>query len=224
MIDWPAHLKAWQRRKSYDLPAGLPLPVDVRSLIPSLSVLLPFALLVMVVAPLVPVGGAARGFFGRMSAVELGQRGHVWPILAVVVTLVIAANGGRAGSNLVMDAHFDPKRMPVEAVNYLEKNDVQGPVLGPDYWGGYLIYRLYPKTRVVVDDRHDLYGEEFFKSYLKMVHGERGWEEFLETHQTSCVLMPRDAALASLLAETKGWKSVYADDVAILFVRDPVSR
>jgi hypothetical protein len=181
-------------------------------------------LLVMVVAPLVPVGGAARGFFGRMSAVELGQRGHVWPILAVVVTLVIAANGGRAGSNLVMDAHFDPKRMPVEAVNYLEKNDVQGPVLGPDYWGGYLIYRLYPKTRVVVDDRHDLYGEEFFKSYLKMVHGERGWEEFLETHQTSCVLMPRDAALASLLAETKGWKSVYADDVAILFVRDPVSR
>jgi hypothetical protein len=158
-----------------------------------------------------------------MSAVEVGLRGHLWPILAIVVTLVIAANGGRAGSNLVMDAHFDPKRMPVEAVNYLERYQVKGPVLSPDYWGGYLIYRRYPKTRVVVDDRHDLYGEEFFKSYLRMVHGERGWEEFLRTHETSCVLLPRDAALANLLVETRGWKSVYADDVAIVFMRDPGS-
>jgi hypothetical protein len=159
-----------------------------------------------------------------MSGVEVVLRGHVWPMVAIVVTLVIAANGGHAGSKLVMDAHFDPRRMPVDAVSYLEKHDVQGSVLGPDYWGGYLIYRLYTKTRVVVDDRHDLYGEEFFKSYLKMMHGERGWEEFLETHETSCVLLPRDAALANLLVESKGWKSVYADDVAIAFVRGPVRQ
>jgi hypothetical protein len=98
---------------------------------------------------------------------------------------------------------------------------VQGPVLSTDYWGGYLIYRLYPKSLVVVDDRHDLYGEEFFKSYLKMVHVERGWDEFLETHKASCVLLPRDAALANILLATKGWKQIYADEVAIAFVRDP---
>ena len=72
--------------------------------------------------------------------------------------LAIAANGGRVGSRVGMDAHFDPQRMPVDAVNYLEKNEVVGPVFSPDFWGGYLIYRLYPKLRVVVDDRHDLYG------------------------------------------------------------------
>jgi hypothetical protein len=148
----------------------------------------------------------------------------VWPILAIVVTLVIAANGGRVGSSLVMDAHFDSRRMPVEAVDYLEKYDVQGPVLSPDYWGGYLIYRLYPQWRVVVDDRHDLYGEEFFKSYLRMVRLERGWEEFLRTHPASCVLLPRDAALANILVTTQGWKQIFADDVAIAFVRDPGSR
>jgi len=178
-------------------------------------------LLAMVVGPLVPALGLDRGFFQRMSAVEVGQRGHVWTILAIVVTFSIAANGGRAGSSLLMDAHFGPKRLPVEAVNYLEKFEVKGPILGPDYWGGYLIYRLYPKTRVVVDDRHDLYGEQFFKSYLKMVHGERGWEEFIETHETSCVLLPRDGAPANLLAATGGWKQVYSDDVAIIFVRGP---
>ncbi len=180
-------------------------------------------LLVMVVGPLLPVVRLAQGFFQRMSAVEVGLRGHVWPMVAIIGTLTIAANGGRAGSSLLMDAHFDPKRMPVEAVNYLEQYEVKGPVLSPDYWGGYLIYRLYPKTRVVVDDRHDLYGEQFFKSYLKMTRVERGWEQFLETHETSCVLLPRDAALANILAGTKGWKPIYTDDVAIAFVRDPVS-
>ena len=71
------------------------------------------------------------------------------------------------------------KRFPVAAVDYLEKHDVQGPLVSPDYWGGYLIYRLYPRVRMVVDDRHDFYGETFLKSYLKMVHVEPGWQDFL---------------------------------------------
>jgi hypothetical protein len=180
-------------------------------------------LLVMVVGPLVSVTGFARGFSQRMAAVEVGLRGHLWPILAIVVTLLIAANAGRVGSSGWMDAHFDPKRMPVEAVNYLEKHQVNGPVLSPDYWGGYLIYRLYPKSLVVVDDRHDLYGEEFFKSYLKMVHVEPEWEEFLRAHGAWCVVLPRDAALADRLRVSNGWKQIYADQVAIAFVRDAVN-
>ena len=177
-------------------------------------------LLVMVVGPLLPSMGIGRGFSQRMSAVEGGLGGHAWPIVGIIVTLAIAANGGRVGSGVVMDAHFSPTRMPVEAVNYLEKNNVPGPVLSPDYWGGYLIYRLYPGTLVVVDDRHDLYGEQFFKSYLKMMHGERGWEDFLEAHEASCVLLPRDAALANTLAGSKEWRSIYGDDSAIAFVRE----
>jgi hypothetical protein len=182
-------------------------------------------LLAMVVGPLVPAAGFSREFIQRMAEVEVRQRGHVWPILALVATLSIAANGGRVGSSALMDAHFDPERMPTQAVNYLEQHEVSGPVLSPDYWGGYLIYRLYPKSRVVVvDDRHDLYGEEFFKSYSKMMHVERGWEDFLRTHPTSCVLLPRDGALANILLATKGWKQIYADDVAIAFLRDPANR
>jgi hypothetical protein len=176
-------------------------------------------LLVMVMGPLLSLRAPARGFFGRMAGVESSLRGHAWPMLALVVTLWIAAQGGRVGSSLPMNAHFDPQRMPVEAVNYLEKNDVKGPVLGPDYWGGYLIYRLYPETRVVVDDRHDLYGEEFFKSYLKMVHVQPGWEDFLREHASSCLLLPKDSALTDRLRVSGDWKSVYADEIAVAFVR-----
>jgi len=176
-------------------------------------------LLAMVVGPLVPSTGLAGRFSQNMARIQSGLRGHLWPVFAIAITLWVAANGGRGGSNQIMDAHFDPKRMPVDAVIYLEKHEVPGPVLSPDYWGGYLIYQLYPKQRVVVDDRHDFYGDEFFKSYLKMVHVELGWQEFLLEHEVSCLLLPRNAPLTNILLETREWKPIYRDDVAIAFVR-----
>ena len=174
-------------------------------------------LLVMVIAPLLPPAIFGTGFFRRMAGIEMGLRWHLWPILAVLVTFLISVNGGRIGSDQVADARFDPKRMPVLAVDYLEKQKIPGPILSTDSWGGYLIYRLYPEAQVVVDDRHDLYGEEFLRSYLKMIRVERGWQEFLDGHENSCVVLPRDSALANVLIASGQWDAVYADDVAAVF-------
>lgn len=178
-------------------------------------------LLVMAIGPLLNVPRRLRPFSERMTAVEREQRGHVWPIVAILFTLLIAANGGRIGAAQWMDACFSPQRMPVQAVNYIVDNHLNGPILSPDYWGGYLIYRLYPSVRAVVDDRHDFYGEQFFRSYLGMIHVEPGWQEFLGAHETSSVLLPRNGPLADALSRTPGWKTTYNDDVAIVFVRDP---
>jgi len=116
-----------------------------------------------------------------------------------------------------MNARFDPQRMPTDAVNYIVNHDVKGPVLSPDYWGGYLIYRLHPKEKVVLDDRHDLYGADFFKSYLRLIHAEPGWEDFLREHQASCIVVPKQSALATVLTESAAWKPIYADSVALVF-------
>ena len=161
-------------------------------------------------------------FLRRMQAIDGTLRGHLWPAAAVLLICWIAAHGGRLGATPFMDAHFDGKRFPVRAVNYLEEHKVQGPVLAPDYWGGYLIYRLYPTyptVRVVVDDRHDFYGEEFLKSYLKMVHVEPGWDQFLRANNPYCVLVPANSALGNIMAEGSDWKIVDADGVARMFVR-----
>ncbi len=127
-----------------------------------------------------------------------------------------------------MNVHFDAKRFPVAAVNYLEHRNSQsietqratepGPVFVPDFWGGYLIYRLYPQIKVAVDDRHDLYGDEFLKSYLKMMHVEPGWDEFLAQHSVRYVIVPKNSAVASILAEAPSWQPIYNDQVAVIFV------
>jgi hypothetical protein len=162
---------------------------------------------------------AARvtAFSTRMANVESSLRGHVWPIMAIVLTCAIAAHGGRLGSHLLMNAHFGAKRFPVKAVDYLAADPDKTPVLAPDYWGGYLIYRLHPQILVAVDDRHDFYGEEFLKSYLKLMRAHPGWDGFLDEHQIRRVLVPKGSPLDNLLREKGDWKIPYQDDGAVLF-------
>jgi len=192
-------------------------------------------LLALAIAAVIPPLGLSR-FTEKMRAVDSKLHGHLWPIVAIAATLVIAWNNGRVGSRQIMDAHFDPTRMPVAAVDFLQKLEAPAiefsnpraavipqcdpylPVLGPDYWGGYLIYRLYPYHRVVIDDRHDFYGEVFLRSYLKMMHVEPGWDEFLN-RPSSCLVLPRKAALSEILSKSPVWKALYSDEVAIVFSR-----
>jgi hypothetical protein len=175
-------------------------------------------LLILLVGPLLPPVDFF-GFVQRTSSVDVRLRGHLWAVVACVVLLLIAANRGRLGSTQVMDAHFDPNRMPVEAVNDLVAKGLKGPVLAPDSWGGYLIYRLSPQEQIVIDDRHDLYGEKTLKSYLKMIRVEPGWEEFLNQRDVSTAVLPSKSALSVVLGHTPGWKMVYSDDVATTFIR-----
>jgi hypothetical protein len=158
-------------------------------------------------------------FSDRMRAMELSLRGHAWPVLAGLVVGWIAFHGGRWGPYTLMDAHFDAARFPVAAASFIERAGARDAVLCPDYWGGYLIYRLHPALMVVADDRHDLYGEEFFKSYLKMINLAPDWGEFLREHHVTRVLMPKRSPLANILVESTGWNVLYQDDVALLFER-----
>jgi hypothetical protein len=188
-------------------------------------------LLGLIAGPLADDLGFAQDFFQRMAQVEFAMRGHLWAVMVVVITGGMAIYGGAENSPLLpqkarqkwgtrqelMDAHFDPKRMPVGAVDYLGERGAQGAVFCPDDWGGYLIYRLYPSIRVVVDDRHDLYGSEFLKSYLRFIHAEPGWEEFLREHPAEWLVVPHDSALANALTENAEWRSVYADETAVVF-------
>jgi len=168
------------------------------------------------------LGDRVRAFTERMGALQSSLQGHLWAITAAVFLGVIAVRGGSVGANRLMNAHFDAKRFPVAAVDFLDQKPARerAPVTVPDYWGGYLIYRLYPRTLVAVDDRHDLYGEEFFESYLKMVRVEPGWDGLLQRYQARCVLVRKGSALANILELSPPWKRVYADDVGEIFERN----
>jgi hypothetical protein len=176
--------------------------------------------------------GAARisSFSKRMGAQEMELRGHLWPVVSVAFAFAICLQGGWLGSRQLIHAQFDPQKMPVAAVTFLEKES-QGsapnpdPVFSTDAWGGYLIYRInpgrmYPGRKVVVDDRHDLYGSDRIRQYLILAQAEPGWQGVLEKWQIRTALLPTGSTLANLLRELpQDWRVAYEDKVAVVLER-----
>jgi hypothetical protein len=176
--------------------------------------------------------GTARisKFSERMGAQEMQLQGHLWPVVSVTLAFAICLQGGWLGSRQLIHAQFDPQKVPVAAVSFLQgefvgKQPSTEPVFSTDAWGGYLIYRmnggrLYPERKVVVDDRHDLYGSGRIRQYLILTQAEPGWDGVLKEWQVRTALLPADSTLANLLRERPGeWRVVYEDKLAVVFER-----
>ena len=165
-----------------------------------------------------------KTFSARMGEQELQLQGHLWPVLTVIVALMLCLHGGRVGSWQLVNAEFDPEHVPVAATNYLDRQPDRGPVFAVDQWGGYLIYRLYPRRLVVIDDRHDLFGPDRFREYVTLVQVEPGWREVLDKWKIHTMVLPAGSALANLLLELpRDWQVVHEDKVAVVFEKSGAS-
>ncbi len=160
---------------------------------------------------------AFNAFSARIGRSESGLRGHLWPVVAVLAGLLLVAHQGRMGPSQIMHAQFDAQRFPVAALNEIQRRGIHDPLFSEDYWGGYLIYRLYPQNRVYVDDRHDFYGDTFLKRYLRIIRVEPGWEAALKEVNPNYILLTRESTLSNVLKEVPQWKVVYEDETATLF-------
>lgn len=160
-----------------------------------------------------------HSFGSRMGNLEVSFSDHFWLVVIFLLGLWACMYGGRIGSTQFMNAYFDEKRLPVEAVEFIAKQKIREPIFSLDYWGGYLIYSLYPQTKVVVDDRHDLYGDQFIKDYLQVTFIQEGWNRILEQEHVDWILMPPGSTLANMLRLESNWKIVHEDSTAVLFQR-----
>jgi len=111
---------------------------------------------------------------------------------------------------------FDPKSFPVAAVQRMHL-DPAARIFTYDQWGDYLIYSLYPKTKVFMDGRSDYYGSEFNQKYLDVITVSYGWEKTLARFGVDTILMPPSTPLAGTLKESARWRVVYDDGVAVVF-------
>jgi hypothetical protein len=186
---------------------------------------LPFAsmLLMILTAPLLSKASATKsGLFVRMNrwqAAELSPHVPVWPIMAVIFGAILCLHHGGIFSRQVMDAHFDPARVPVQAVDALQRQGIHEPIFSLDAWGGYFIYRLYPQNKVFVDDRHDFYGDAYIREYLDVIHLQSGWAEVLDRWKVNLIVMPVNSDLGKTLSSSPHWQTFAKDATAIVLTR-----
>ena len=117
-----------------------------------------------------------------------------------------------------MSPEFDPKSYPASAVAMIGR-DPWARVFTPDQWGDYLIYRLYPSTRVFVDGRSDFYGAEIGNQYLRLTGGQWDWEQIMQKYGFTSVLLPSELPICQLLKRDPGWRVEEDSGKTILLVR-----
>jgi type IV secretory pathway VirB2 component (pilin) len=154
------------------------------------------------------------------------------PALLLVALALHVALVGTLGVALVRRATalwpaaaaVDRTAFPVDAVRFLAREPPRGRLFNDFDWGGYLIDHLHPRYEVSMDGRTQVYGEETLREYRALVRLEPDWRRFFDRCDPDVVLWPKRDAFARVLGLLPGWRPLYEDAQAVIFVRDGGSR
>jgi hypothetical protein len=108
---------------------------------------------------------------------------------------------------------------PVDAVAYVRKAGLTGPMLNEYVFGHYLLWAL-PEQKVFIDGNADI----FDKTGVLMAYGrwatlQEDPQILLNNYHIRFCLLAKDAPMTYVLPYLPGWRQVYADKVAQIFVR-----
>ena len=114
-------------------------------------------------------------------------------------------------------AVYDPKRYPTKALSVLRGPELARTIFTDDEWGDFLIYSLYPNTKVFVDGRSDFYGSRFGEKCMDVLNVKYDWEKILGGFGVDTILLPPNTPLTGALKESSRWHVVYDDGIAVVF-------
>lgn len=134
-------------------------------------------------------------------------------LVSVVLLLVIARNTGfdTRGLDRAVSSQY-----PVDASNFMRRNDLPGPLYNDFAWGGFLIWYM-PNYPVAIDGRTDLYGDDIDFMTHRSMSGDYAGDAFLQRSRT--VLIPKASPLAEALRTDSQFRLVYEDGIATIFIR-----
>jgi len=149
------------------------------------------------------------GVYGKIDA---SAKGYAIPLVVLAVLAGLAAGK--------IPVRFTEKLAPVAAIDFLRAKPVQGNMFNNDEIGDYVIYWLYPRYKVFMDGRSDMYGELILKEYFKVAHIEPGWKDVLAKYDINYIFFYTDSVLVRHLLTDAGWRGIYSDNVASIFLRN----
>jgi hypothetical protein len=108
---------------------------------------------------------------------------------------------------------------PIRATEFVRESNLQGPMYNSFNWGGFLIFNLRDQP-VSIDPRTDLYGDDGVRRSVATTDAIN-WQADPDLLRANFVLVERKFPLASALANDPGYRLVYQDHLATVFVKQP---
>ncbi|HEX9670545.1 MAG TPA: hypothetical protein VGC93_13820, partial [Thermoanaerobaculia bacterium] len=181
-------------------------------------------------APLPPIARPALWRTAALAACVLAAAWCVWPPSSGP----LRPRQGR----LVPGLGLEPGRFPEKSVDLLERRRGVGNLYNDVAFGGYLLWRLYPPRQVFIDSRNEV-RPDLLHELARARADERAWQALLDRYAIDAALVRNDVRLrplvtldaagrpvrvevhtaTDLLFPPERFARVYADDLAVLFVR-----
>ncbi|MBI3551629.1 MAG: hypothetical protein HY077_03860 [Elusimicrobia bacterium] len=128
------------------------------------------------------------------------------------LSAVVATNRRSAGRDC--ERYF-----PREAARRIAERHAGAKIFHDYDWGGYLIWKLYPRNRVFIDGRLDPYWDLLPGDYATIIGAKPGWRELLDGYGVTVALIRPTDRLFEGLGRDPAWKLEYADQRSVLFAR-----
>ena len=112
---------------------------------------------------------------------------------------------------------------PVNAVNFLRRNPVGGPLYNSFDFGGFLIFYM-PQYPVSIDGRTDLYGNAMDEQYFSTQEADPSYTTDPLLNEAGVVILKNKFPIAGMLLTDRRFRVIYRDDIATVFVRQLVER
>ena len=146
------------------------------------------------------------------------------PVVAGAVLLLTAVSAHWAGMAQVptnpLRLDLAESRYPGRTMTFIREHRLPARLFSVYAWGGYELWRLYPEYRMFMDGRTHVYGADVLKDFLDVVNVSPRWQVVLDKWQVQTILALRSSALTETLVAQGGWRLVFTEREAVVFVRD----
>jgi hypothetical protein len=129
-----------------------------------------------------------------------------------------AAMAGAPTNPLRLDLHEG--RYPERTMAFIREHRLPAPLFSVYAWAGYELWRLYPEYRMFMDGRTHVYGPDVLKDFLEVTNVGPRWQLVLDKWQVQTILALRPSPLMETLLAQGGWRHVFTEREAVVFVRD----
>jgi hypothetical protein len=149
-------------------------------------------------------------------------------VVAICIAILISITSFTDGYHIFRHSTFrfglteDKDQLPVEAIAFLNKNQLKGKVLNHIDFGGYLM--AHYSEKVFIDGRMDVLPEEFFKKYYESLTTRNSIKNLLREYDPGIIIFPYVKAYywwEYFVSKGKqaGYKAVYFDGLSVIYVR-----
>ncbi len=110
---------------------------------------------------------------------------------------------------------------PIQATEFLLSERPPGQLFHEMGFGSYLIWAAHPEYKVFADPRIELYPRDIWWDYIALVNALPGWDELLGEYDIHTIMLRPQGQepFVDALQESSGWREIYKDQSAIIFVR-----